>query len=138
MGAAALALAGLVLSSPAVRDGGTIPPRYTCNGKGVSPPLRWTAPPPRSRSLTLLVTDPDAPGGTFVHWRATGLAPRAGAVQEGHHLRHEGLNGYGSRGWGPPCPPPGETHRYVFALEALDASGKPIAEARLTAHYRRR
>jgi Raf kinase inhibitor-like YbhB/YbcL family protein len=129
---------GLSLSSPAFRHGGGIPVRYTCDGKGVSPPLRWTAPPAGTRRLELLVVDPDAPGGRFVHWHATGIAPRAGGVGEGRHLPGEMTNSFGGRGWGPPCPPPGQTHRYVFTLTAVGSSGKPLARAELVGRYGRR
>jgi Raf kinase inhibitor-like YbhB/YbcL family protein len=123
------------LSSPAFPNGGAIPARYTCDGPGVSPPLRWTAPPPRTRSLALLVTDLDA--GGFVHWRATGIPPHAGGVRAGERLPHEGVNGFGGRGWGGPCPP-GGTHRYLFVLSALDARGRTLATATLLGRYARR
>jgi Raf kinase inhibitor-like YbhB/YbcL family protein len=126
------------LVSPAISNGGTMPVRYTCDGRGLSPPLRWTAPPAGTRSLALLVRDPDAPGGTFVHWRATGIAPRAGSISTGRHFRHESENGAGTRGWTPPCPPPGPAHRYVFVLSAVGAGGKVIARAELLVRYKRR
>jgi Raf kinase inhibitor-like YbhB/YbcL family protein len=115
-----------------------MPVRYTCDGHGLSPPLRWTAPPAGTRSLTLLVRDPDAPGGTFVHWRATGIAPRAGSIAAGGRFRHEGRNSTGSRGWTPPCPPPGAAHRYVFVLSAVGPRGKMLAQAKLVVRYERR
>jgi len=135
--AATTALAFQLLS-PAVSPGGTIPSRFTCDGRGISPPLRWTALPAGTHSLALLVRDPDAPGGVFVHWRATGIAPQAGSIAAGHHFRHEGENSAGTRGWTPPCPPPGPAHRYVFVLSALGAGGKVLARAELLAHYKRR
>ena len=130
-------VAGIALSSPAIPNGGTIPARYTCDGKGVSPPLRWAAPPAGTRSLRLLVSDPDVPSGLFVHWRAT-FAPSARGLREGQHPVHEGFNGAGKRGWIGPCPPPGPAHRYLFVLTALNARGKAIAEGDLIAHYGRR
>jgi Raf kinase inhibitor-like YbhB/YbcL family protein len=136
--AAASALAGFVLSSTAVPNGGTIPTRYTCDGKGVSPPLQWTAPPAGTRKLTLLVADPDAPSGLFIHWQVTALPPHAGSVREGHVFRFAAGNSSGKRGWTPPCPPRGQTHQYLFVMKALNASGQAIAEADLIAHYRRR
>ena len=141
---AALALAGtaqaarFTLASPAFRGGGTIPARFTCDGSGVSPPLRWTTPPRGSVRLRLLVVDPDAPGGRFVHWQAARIPARAGDVAAGQHLPGEGLNGFGTRGWGGPCPPSGQTHRYVFTLAALGRNGRVLAEARLVARYARR
>ena len=100
----------------------TIPDRYTCRGAGDRPPLRWGAVPPRTRELVLLVTDPDAPNGRFVHWTAFGIAPGARVVPV--RLR-EGTNSTGKDGWTPPCPPQGDTPpRYVFDLYALSrASG---------------
>ena len=71
------------LSSPVVRDGGALPRDYTCDGAGGPPPLRWTGVPPRARSLALLVEDPDAPGGTFVHWTLWGLPARDGGLAAG-------------------------------------------------------
>jgi Raf kinase inhibitor-like YbhB/YbcL family protein len=134
----ATVLAGLALSSPAFSTGGTIPTRYTCDGKGVSPPLRWTAPPAGTRSMTLLVADPDAPSGLFVHWHVTGIPPKAGSIAEGRRFPHEGLNDAGGRGWTAPCPPRGTSHTYLFVLTALNAHGRSIGEADLILHYRRR
>jgi Raf kinase inhibitor-like YbhB/YbcL family protein len=134
----AAALAGFALSSPAIPNGGTIPVRYTCDGRGMSPPLRWTAPPAGTHSLTLVVADPDARNGLFVDWSAFGIAPRASVVKQGHRFLHEDANGAGSRGWVAPCPPRGPSHRYLFVLTALNASGKAIAEVSLIAHYARR
>ena len=136
--APAVAAAGFMLSSSAFPNGGTLPARYTCDGKGVSPPLRWTAPPPGTRSLKLLVVDPDAPSGLFVHWRATRISPSSRDLREGQHAVHEGFNGFGKRGSGAPCPPPGPAHRYFFILSALNAYGRKIAEADLVAHFGRR
>src|SRR5438093_9023360 len=135
---AAALLAGFVLTSPSFGNGGAIPRRYTCAGPDLSPPLRWTAPPRGTDSLTLLVTDPDAPGGRFVHWRATAIPPRAGSIGEGEHFAHEGQNGFGRRGYGGPCPPPGPPHRYVFVMRALDAHGRTLASAKLVARDARR
>src|SRR5438034_11546686 len=59
---------GFTLSSPAFSEGATIPRQYTCDGQGMSPPLQWTIPPPGTQSLALVVEDPDAPAGTFIHW----------------------------------------------------------------------
>jgi Raf kinase inhibitor-like YbhB/YbcL family protein len=97
----------------------TIPARYTCSGAGERPPLRWSGVPRGSAELVLVVTDPDAPGGRFVHWTAYGIAPGARAVPA--RVR-EGANSAGGNGWTPPCPPGGdEPHRYVFDLYALRA-----------------
>jgi len=130
-------LAAFALTSPSFRDGGTIPRVYTCDGRNVSPPLRWTAPPRGTRSLALTVTDPDAPGGPFVHWRATGIAPTAGSLAQGRHFPHEQRNTFGTRGYSGPCPPPGPAHHYVFVLRALDGRGRAIASAKLVGRYAR-
>jgi Raf kinase inhibitor-like YbhB/YbcL family protein len=109
------------LESSAFGAGATIPGEFTCDGAGRRPPLRWTGVPRSARSLALLVEDPDAPGGTFVHWTAWGIAPSAsglsGKVPPG---AKEGENSFGDTGWGAPCPPEDASpHRYVFRLYAL-------------------
>jgi Raf kinase inhibitor-like YbhB/YbcL family protein len=71
------------LRSTAFGDGEVIPRRHTCEGEDVSPPLSWTDPPEGTRSLALVVDDPDAPGGTFTHWLAWDLEPAAGKLGEG-------------------------------------------------------
>jgi Raf kinase inhibitor-like YbhB/YbcL family protein len=109
--------ASFALASPAL--GATIPRRYTCDGAGLSPPLRWSG-APRAAELVLVVQDPDAPGGTFVHWTAFAIVARAlGSIPAGARLR-SGENSAGQDGWTPPCPPKGDTpHRYEFSLYAL-------------------
>ena len=140
------------LTSPAFHDGGTIPERFTCSGKGSPPPLSWSGVPRSARSLALLVEDPDAPSGTFVHWTAWDIPPRS------HRLTHpprQGNNSSGDTGWTPPCPPNGASpHHYVFTLYALskplglesglDADavhravrGKALARGRLTGRFGR-
>jgi Raf kinase inhibitor-like YbhB/YbcL family protein len=105
------------LESPGFEDGGTIPKAFTCSGKGEPPPLRAIGVPRKARSLALLVEDPDAPGGTFVHWTAWNLTPRSGSVAG---RPTEGRNSARDIGWTPPCPPEGDKpHRYVFSLYAL-------------------
>jgi Raf kinase inhibitor-like YbhB/YbcL family protein len=110
------------VSSPAFTPGGPIPRRFSCDGEDVSPPLAWTGVPGAARSLALLVEDPDAPDGTFVHWTLFDVPPgtsalRAGEVPAG---AHEGENSFGDRGYGGPCPPEGDApHRYRFLLYAL-------------------
>jgi Raf kinase inhibitor-like YbhB/YbcL family protein len=108
------------LTSAAFRDGATIPKAYTCDGKGEPPPLRAAGVPRSAKSLALLVEDPDAPSGTFVHWTAWDLKPRSGRVTG---KPTEGRNSTGDTGWTPPCPPGGTPHRYVFTLYALS---KPL------------
>jgi Raf kinase inhibitor-like YbhB/YbcL family protein len=104
-------------SSSAFAHGDPIPRRHACDGDDLSPPLAWSPPPAGTRSLVLIVDDPDAPRGTFTHWLACGLDPERGRLGEGDRPPTEGRNDY--RG---PCPPPGHgRHRYFFRLHALDA-----------------
>lgn len=109
------------LRSPAFPHGGTIPRRYTCDGPNVAPPLVWGPAPPGTRAWALVVTDPDAPGGRFVHWVLVDLPARARGVLEGGRAAgaRQGRNDFGRLGWAGPCPPPGRPHRYVFTLYAL-------------------
>jgi hypothetical protein len=98
----------------------------TCDGADTSPAIAWSGAPDGTRSLALVVRDPDARG--FVHWivydipaTADGTLPTG--VSGGATAPPEGMNGFGRRGYGGPCPPSG-THHYVFTLYALDrASG---------------
>lgn len=108
------------LSSPAFKDGASIPRRFTCDGAGTSPPLRWSGVPAGARQLALVVQDRDA--GNFLHWGLIGIRPGIRRIAAG--ARPAGAasleNGFGRRGWGGPCPPGGKgEHRYVFALYAL-------------------
>jgi Raf kinase inhibitor-like YbhB/YbcL family protein len=109
----------LRLSSAAFAAGATIPRRYTCDGANEAPPLRWTRPPKATRELALLVEDPDAPGGTFVHWTVYGLPAAATHLTRATEAK-QGENSFGKRGYNGPCPPKGDKpHRYVFTLYAL-------------------
>ena len=122
------------LTSSAFAVGGTIPRRHTCDGEDRSPPLSWTAPPTGSRSLALILDDPDAPGGRFVHWLAWGIGPDAGGLAEGEAAPREGHNDFGTVGYRGPCPPRGHgPHRYRFRLHAVAeevglATGVGVAE----------
>jgi Raf kinase inhibitor-like YbhB/YbcL family protein len=109
------------LTSSAFDDGAAIPQRYTCEGDDLSPPLAWSGLPEGTRSLALIVDDPDAPSGTFTHWLAWGLDPASGGLREGEAAPVEGRNDFGQSGYRGPCPPPGHApHRYFFRLHALD------------------
>jgi Raf kinase inhibitor-like YbhB/YbcL family protein len=135
-GSAAPAVKGaaMELTSSAFENGAAIPRQNTCDGKGDSPPLAWSGVPDGARELLLVVEDPDAPGGTFVHWTLFKIPPsttgiRAGGVPGG---AAQGENSAGDDAWTGPCPPKGE-HRYVFTIYALreasglDAGAKPDA-----------
>jgi Raf kinase inhibitor-like YbhB/YbcL family protein len=116
------------LTSTAFQEGAAIPAKYTCDSKNVSPPLKWTGVPPTAKSLVLIVDDPDAPVGTWVHWVLYDLPPTATELAENLPTSHsvaggakQGLNDFRRIGYGGPCPPPGKPHRYFFKLYALDA-----------------
>jgi len=117
------------LTSSVITEGGPIPAKYTCDGKNVSPPLKWSGVPEGAKSLVLIVDDPDAPAGTWVHWVLYGLPPTATELAEDipqsqytpAGAKH-GLNDFRRLGYGGPCPPPGKPHRYFFKLSAHDSA----------------
>jgi Raf kinase inhibitor-like YbhB/YbcL family protein len=109
------------------QPGDRIPPRYTCDGEDVSPPLRWSDVPEDAQGFVLIVDDPDAPGETFVHWLLYDVPGQARALPKGVDARDtvpgagtQGMNDFGRVGYGGPCPPRGRPHLYVFTLYALD------------------
>jgi Raf kinase inhibitor-like YbhB/YbcL family protein len=115
-----LAVAEFSLTSSAFADEGTIPRRHTCDGEDRSPPLSWSPPPTGTRSLALILDDPDAPGGRFIHWLAWAITPDTGGLAEGEAAPLEGRNDFGTVGYRGPCPPRGHgPHRYRFRLHAL-------------------
>ena len=115
------------LTSTAFADGATIPRQYSCDGMSLSPPLAWSFLPEGTRSVALIVHDPDAPSGDFTHWVAWNIDPEPGGLDEGASAPAEGANGRGEPGYRGPCPPPGHgPHRYFHDLYALDA--KPDLE----------
>lgn len=120
-------IAAMEVTSPAFQDGASIPLKHSCEGADISPPINMGTPPPQTRSLALIMDDPDAPGGTFVHWVALnfdsgrheleeGLGKEGDKVAEGLH----GVNGFGKVGYGGPCPPAGPAHTYRIMVYALD------------------
>lgn len=117
----------LTVSSSAFQEGDKIPAKYTCEGQDVSPPLAWSEPPAGTRSLALIVDDPDAPGGVFTHWLLFNIPPDSRELPEAVPTQAElasgalqGKTDFGRTGYGGPCPPPGRPHRYQFTLHALD------------------
>ena len=117
------------LTSRAFEDGGTIARRYTCDAEDVSPALEWEGAPAGTVSFALVVHDPDAPRGDWVHWVIYDIPGDFDGLPEGVEpaRRPDGLgqaaqgkNDFGRIGWGGPCPPSGKPHRYVFTLTALD------------------
>lgn len=133
----------LTLTSTAFAPDGAIPPLYTCEGRDISPPLAWSGAPAGTRSLVLIVDDPDAPDPaaprmTWVHWvlynlpaAATGLA-EAMPPQALPAGTRDGLNDWGRTGYGGPCPPIGR-HRYFHKLYALDTVLRDLGHPRKAA-----
>ena len=109
------------IESTAFGHEGKIPSKYTCDGENMPPPLSFSAVPSQTRSLVLVVDDPDAPSGTWVHWILWNISPRTKSIGEGSIPQGvvEGTTSFGATGYGGPCPPDGE-HRYFFKLYALD------------------
>ena len=120
----------MTIQSPAFPHNGEIPPRYTCDGEDISPPLAWSGIPDGAKSLVLIVDDPDAPDPkapkmTWVHWVLYNIPPNTAGLPENISRSElptgtlEGLNDWKRTGYGGPCPPIGR-HRYFFKLYALD------------------
>ena len=117
----------LTVSSTVFREGETIPAKYTCQGEDISPSITWGEPPDGTRSLAIIVDDPDAPGGVFTHWIIFNLpadtrqlpaaVPTQPQLDSG---ARQGKTDFGRVGYGGPCPPPGKPHRYQFTVYALD------------------
>ncbi|MBI3320122.1 MAG: YbhB/YbcL family Raf kinase inhibitor-like protein [Candidatus Omnitrophica bacterium] len=150
----------LQLTSAAFGDGQWIPSLYTCESQDISPPLSWTAPPPGTKSFALIVDDPDAPNGRWVHWIVYDLPATVRQLPEAFPSTlqlpdgtRQGTTDFGRTGYGGPCPPSG-THRYVFTLYAVETmlslpAGATVSEvehamenhvlahARLVGTYRR-
>ncbi len=146
----------LTISSSAFSHGEAIPARYTCNGADASPPLVIGKIPPTARSLALIMDDPDAPAGTWVHWVVWNIPVQTREILENTLPpgASQGRNGWKRNSYGGPCPPSG-THRYFFRLYALDTSlqltssatkadleramqGHILAKGELMGTYRRR
>jgi Raf kinase inhibitor-like YbhB/YbcL family protein len=119
-------MATLEVTSPSFTHEGAIPLEFTCDGADVSPALSWTAGPEGTQSYALIMDDPDAPRGTWVHWVVWNIPqpslvdaiPAREALDDG---TMQGMNSWPKRGYGGPCPPSG-THRYYFKVYALDAT----------------
>jgi Raf kinase inhibitor-like YbhB/YbcL family protein len=115
------------LSTTAFAEGQAIPKKFTCDGPDVSPPLTWKNPPAAAKSLALIVDDPDAPTGTWVHWLIFNIPASMRDLPEGVEKTEQvaggalqGRNDFPKIGYNGPCPPPGKPHRYFFKLYALD------------------
>lgn len=116
------------IKSADFKDGGTIPKRFSCDGDDISPELSWAEPPAGTKSFAMIVEDPDAPKGTFIHWIIYDIPADWKALKRGmtsndgiEHGVKQGQTDFGNPGWGGPCPPKGYgRHRYIFTLKALD------------------
>ena len=108
------------VSSPAFESKGLIPEKYTCQGTDINPPLIIEEIPEEAKSLALIVEDPDAPSGNWIHWIVYDI-PIIGHIQENSVPGTQGRNDYNKLDYGGPCPPYG-VHRYFFRLYALDSS----------------
>ncbi len=118
----------LKLTTTAFQPGVAIPKKFTCDGPDVSPALAWTDAPAGTHSFALIMDDPDAPVGTWVHWVLYDLPANTRDLPEGVPKQEEvpngtrqGRNDFRKIGYGGPCPPPGPAHRYFFKLYALDS-----------------
>jgi Raf kinase inhibitor-like YbhB/YbcL family protein len=151
----------LSVSSSVFEEGDMIPARYTCRGEDVSPPVAWSGVPAGTRSLVLIMDDPDAPVGVFSHWVIFNIAADSPGLPEAVPAQAQlpggalqGRNDFGRVGYGGPCPPPGRPHRYQFTVYALDSSleleagaskgqvlgavqGHILAQGRLSGRYQR-
>lgn len=109
------------LSSPAFAHEGAIPSMFTCDGSDINPALEVAGVPAEAQSLALIVDDPDAPGGTWLHWTMWNIDPATTRIEENSVPAGvvQGMTDFETVGWGGPCPPSG-THRYYFKLYALD------------------
>ncbi|MEN6305704.1 MAG: YbhB/YbcL family Raf kinase inhibitor-like protein [Armatimonadia bacterium] len=119
----------LKLTSTSLQDGMPIPVRYTADGKNLSPELAWQDVPEGVAELALIVEDPDAPSGDFVHWVVYSIPSSMNGLAEGLPTGHhpdaqvpfvQGRNDFGKVGYNGPAPPPGKVHHYHFRLMALD------------------
>ncbi|HTV55722.1 MAG TPA: YbhB/YbcL family Raf kinase inhibitor-like protein [Terriglobia bacterium] len=127
MAAAKPARGAFQVYSTAFRSGGFIPQKYTCGGDNASPALSWREVPAGAKSLVLILSDPDAPGGTWIHWLVYNLSANARQLPEGLSKAgdikgggKQGTNSFQDVGYGGPCPPPGDPHHYHFTLYALN------------------
>ncbi len=151
----------LTLTSSVFAEGQPIPKKYTCDAENASPPLKWSGAPSNTRSFALIVDDPDAPAGTWVHWVLYNIPASLVELPEGVPASDNVLNGaaqgrndFRQVGYGGPCPPRGSPHHYDFKLYALDTvptlkpgaskadllrvmEGHILAQGQLSGTYRR-
>ncbi len=115
------------LTVDSLAAGSVLPDVYTCKGASESPEVSWDGVPPGTKSLALILDDPDTPNGRFTHWIVYNIPPVSGELARGQpnakvlaNGAQHGDNSAGSRGYYPVCPPIGTTHRYIFRLYAVD------------------
>ncbi len=115
------------VSISAFQEGGDIPAKYTCVGEDINPEIVWSGLPENTASIMVIMYDPDAPVGYFIHWVIFNIPPTFTGIPEGESSREkratlgvEARNDFGRIGYGGPCPPPGPKHRYYFLVLALD------------------
>ena len=120
---------------------GAFPTEFTCDGANRRPRLQWSTPPSGTPELAVEMLDPDAPGGTFTHWLVYGIPPGISSMAAAPTGAAQGVNGFGRRGYGGPCPPRGAAHHYHLVVLALDtrlglAAGarRPDLESRISGH----
>jgi Raf kinase inhibitor-like YbhB/YbcL family protein len=112
----------LEVTSPDIEDGGEFPTEFTCDGANISPAIRWTQ-ASNTEEYLLLMTDPDAPSGTFVHWKLLGIDPQRSSVGQNEPPSEAvlGINSFGDTGYSGPCPPEGrQAHTYEITVYALN------------------
>lgn len=112
------------ITSPAFNENAYIPLKYTCDGQNISPQLNWSNAPQDTKTYILIVDDPDAPSGTWVHWILFNIPSHITELKENigelPPNSKNGQNSWGKNKYGGPCPPADSTHRYFFKLFALD------------------
>ncbi|MFH1692439.1 MAG: YbhB/YbcL family Raf kinase inhibitor-like protein [Candidatus Omnitrophota bacterium] len=115
------------IGSPAFKSDETIPVAYTCSGKDISPSLKWNDVPAGTAAFAIICDDPDAPGGSWVHWVIYNIPPHLDelleAIPQEEKLKNgavQGFNDFHRIGYNGPCPPSGRPHRYIFTIYALD------------------
>ncbi|HEV3128524.1 MAG TPA: YbhB/YbcL family Raf kinase inhibitor-like protein [Solirubrobacteraceae bacterium] len=132
-------VARIPVTSAAFGPSGQIPKAYTCDGEDISPPLHWSDVPTDATQLSLLMQDPDAPGGNFIHWQIAGLSPRSSGIGAGQApaIGNPGTNSFGTTGYRGPCPPRGsKRHHFVITITA-QAADQTVAVGTLTGTYSR-
>jgi Raf kinase inhibitor-like YbhB/YbcL family protein len=126
------AQAQMTLTSPAISSGAAIASNFSCTGADRSPALAWSNAPQATKTFALVVEDPDAPGGTFIHWVAYNIPVSVTSLPAGVPQSAEiagggtnGINSFDHIGYNGPCPPPGKVHHYHFRLYAVDSTLTP-------------